>query len=55
MASARLEALKKYRQLKRRLPEADTVSHLNITAMMDMMTILVVFFLKSFSRKTLSP
>lgn len=49
MISARVKAKKKYRKLKRQVPEADAVSHLNITPMMDMMTILVVFFLKSFS------
>ena len=49
MASPRMIAHKKYRQLKRRIPESDDISHLNIVAMMDMMTILLVFFLKNFS------
>lgn len=49
MLSPRLKAKKRYRQLRRQVPEGDAVSHLNITPMMDMMTILVVFFLKSFS------
>lgn len=49
MASVRMKARQKLRKMLRRVPEADSVSHLNITPMMDMMTILVVFFLKSFS------
>jgi len=49
MASPRVLAKKKYRQLRRRIPEADDVGHLNITPMMDMMTILLIFFLKNFS------
>lgn len=49
MLSIRLKAKKKYRQLKRSVPEGDEISHLNITAMMDMMTILLIFFLKNFS------
>jgi biopolymer transport protein ExbD len=49
VASVRLKARQKYRKLQKRIPEPDSVSHLNITPMMDMMTILVVFFLKSFS------
>jgi biopolymer transport protein ExbD len=47
--SPRLKAKKKYRMLKRSVPTGDDVAHLNITAMMDMMTIILVFFLKSFS------
>jgi len=49
MLSPRVKARKRLRQLRRGLPEPDFVSHLNITPMMDMMTILIVFFLKSFS------
>lgn len=46
----RLRVLKK--KLTRRMPEIDDVAHLNITAMMDMMTIILVFFLKNFSVNT---
>ena len=42
-------AKKKYRQMRRRIPEPEGISHLNITPMMDMMTILLIFFLKNFS------
>ncbi|MFH1131992.1 MAG: biopolymer transporter ExbD [Pseudomonadota bacterium] len=49
MDSIRLQAKKKYRVLKRTIPEEDPISHLNIVPMMDMMTILIVFFLKNFS------
>lgn len=49
MASVRMEARKRYRLMAKRLPEPDPVSHLNITPMMDMMTILLLFFLKNFS------
>jgi biopolymer transport protein ExbD len=47
--SPRLAAKKTYRRLKRGVPTGEDVSYLNITAMMDMMTIILVFFLKSFS------
>jgi biopolymer transport protein ExbD len=47
--SPRLKAKKVYRRLKRGVPSGEDVSYLNITAMMDMMTIILVFFLKSFS------
>jgi biopolymer transport protein ExbD len=47
--SARFEAKKAYRKLKRRVPEPEDIGYLNITPMMDMMTIILVFFLKSFS------
>ncbi len=47
--SARLRARKRYRTLRRGLPEEESVSHLNITPMMDMMTILLIFFLKNFA------
>ncbi|MCB9557706.1 MAG: biopolymer transporter ExbD [Deltaproteobacteria bacterium] len=44
-----MRAKKQYRKLLKRVPEHDDVSHLNITPMMDMMTILLIFFLKDFS------
>jgi biopolymer transport protein ExbD len=47
--SARFLAKKAYRKLKRKIPEPEDIGYLNITPMMDMMTILLVFFLKSFS------
>jgi biopolymer transport protein ExbD len=47
--SPRLKAKKLHRRLKRGIPSGEDVSYLNITAMMDMMTIILVFFLKSFS------
>jgi biopolymer transport protein ExbD len=49
MPSARFQAKRAHRQLKRRVPEPEDIGYLNITPMMDMMTILLVFFLKSFS------
>lgn len=48
MSSVRIKAKKKLRNMRRRVPEPDAVSHLNITPMMDMMTILLLFFLKNF-------
>jgi biopolymer transport protein ExbD len=48
-ASPRLAAKKTYRRLKRGVPDGEEVAYLNITAMMDMMTIILVFFLKSFA------
>jgi biopolymer transport protein ExbD len=47
--SPRLKAKKTYRRLKRGVPTGEDVAYLNITAMMDMMTIILVFFLKSFA------
>ena len=47
--SPRMKAKKLYRKLQRRVPEAEDIGYLNITPMMDMMTIILVFFLKSFS------
>jgi biopolymer transport protein ExbD len=47
--SPRLTAKKAYRRLRRKVPEGEEVAYLNITAMMDMMTIILVFFLKQFS------
>ncbi|MBW2731873.1 MAG: biopolymer transporter ExbD [Deltaproteobacteria bacterium] len=49
MPSARMQAQKRYRNLQKRLPEVESISHLNITPMMDMMTILLLFFLQNFS------
>lgn len=46
--SVRMQARKRYRQLAKKVPEPDPISHLNITPMMDMMTILLLFFLKNF-------
>ena len=47
--SPRMKAKKLYKGLQRRVPELETIGHLNITPMLDMMTIILVFFLKSFS------
>jgi biopolymer transport protein ExbD len=44
----RREARKALTKFKQALGDADEVSHLNITAMMDMMSILLVFMLKQF-------
>jgi biopolymer transport protein ExbD len=41
------EARSLIRKAKRRVPEGEEISHLNLTAMMDMMTILLVFMIKS--------
>jgi biopolymer transport protein ExbD len=51
-AAARTDGRALYRKLKRRIPEPEDVTFLNITAMMDMMTIILVFFLKNFSVST---
>jgi len=48
-ASPRLKAKKLYRRLKRGVSTGEDVAYLNITAMMDMMTIILVFFLKNFA------
>ena len=48
-ALSRREARKVVLTFKRKLADAEDVNYLNITAMMDMMTILLVFLLKSFS------
>lgn len=40
------------RKAKRRVPEGENISHLNITPMMDMMTILLVFMIKSMASQT---
>jgi biopolymer transport protein ExbD len=47
--SPRMKAKKLYRKLLRQVPEGEDITYLNITPMMDMMTIILVFFLKSFS------
>lgn len=49
MENPRLMAKRKMRQLRRGMPDESGISHLNITPMMDMMTILLIFFLKNFS------
>lgn len=40
------------RKAVKRVPEGEDIRHLNITAMMDMMTIILVFLLKTFSSST---
>jgi len=50
----RLEGKKAVRKFARRLAEPDTIRDLNITPMMDMMTIILVFLLKSFSSSSLA-
>jgi biopolymer transport protein ExbD len=52
VGSATADGRALYRRLRRRIPEPEDVSFLNITAMMDMMTIILVFFLKNFSVST---
>jgi biopolymer transport protein ExbD len=52
--AARTDGRALWRKLKRRIPEPEDVNFLNITAMMDMMTIILVFFLKNFSVSTSS-
>jgi biopolymer transport protein ExbD len=46
------EARSIIRKAKRRVPEGESISHLNITPMMDMMTILLVFMIKSMAVQT---
>jgi len=41
------EARSIIRKARRRVPEGEEISHLNLTAMMDMMTMLLVFMIKS--------
>ncbi len=43
------EARSIIRKARRRVPEGEAITHLNLTAMMDMMTILLVFMIKSMS------
>src|SRR2546423_9901914 len=49
---SRLEGKKAIRSYARKLAEPDVVKDLNITPMMDMMTIILVFLLKTFSSTT---
>jgi biopolymer transport protein ExbD len=46
------EARSLIRKAKRRVPEGESITHLNITPMMDMMTILLVFMIKSMATQT---
>ena len=46
------EAKSIIRKAKRRVPEGESIGHLNLTAMMDMMSILLVFMIKSMSAST---
>ena len=48
----RLRGKKAIRSFARKLAEPETIKDLNITPMMDMMTIILVFLLKSFSSST---
>ena len=50
----RREARKAISKFKQALGDAEDVSHLNITAMMDMMSILLVFLLKQFAAEQAS-
>jgi biopolymer transport protein ExbD len=49
---SRLAGKKAIRSYARKLAEPETIKDLNITPMMDMMTIILVFLLKSFSSTT---
>ena len=49
---SRLEGKKAIRSYGRKLAEPEIIKDLNITPMMDMMTIILVFLLKSFSSST---
>jgi biopolymer transport protein ExbD len=52
---ARAKASRSYRRARRKVrAEAGEVSELNITAMMDMMTIILVFLLKSYQTSTVN-
>ncbi|HET6282501.1 MAG TPA: biopolymer transporter ExbD [Polyangia bacterium] len=51
-AISRLEGKKAIRSYARKLHEPEVIKDLNITPMMDMMTIILVFLLKSFSSST---
>jgi len=52
---ARDKAARNYRRAKRKVrAEAGEVTELNITAMMDMMTIILVFLLKSYQASTIN-
>jgi biopolymer transport protein ExbD len=52
MSISLTEARSIIRKARRRVPEGESISHLNITPMMDMMTILLVFMIKSISVQT---
>lgn len=49
---SRLQGKKAIRSFARKLAEPETIRDLNITPMMDMMTIILVFLLKNFSGST---
>jgi biopolymer transport protein ExbD len=49
---SRLEGKKAIRSFARKLEEPEVIKDLNITPMMDMMTIILVFLLKTFSSST---
>src|SRR6201995_253351 len=49
---SRLQGKKAIRSYARKLSEPEVIKDLNITPMMDMMTIILVFLLKSFSSST---
>ena len=51
---SRLDGKKAVRAYARRLAEPETITDLNITPMMDMRTIILVFLLKSFAASTLA-
>lgn len=46
------EARALIRKAKNRVPEHESIGHLNLTAMMDMMSILLVFMIKSMTAQT---
>jgi biopolymer transport protein ExbD len=52
MSISLTEARSIIRKARRRVPEGEAITHLNITPMMDMMTILLVFMIKSISVQT---
>jgi len=52
MSISLTEARSIIRKARRRVPEGEAITHLNITPMMDMMTILLVFMIKSMSVQT---
>jgi len=51
---SRLEGKRAIRSFSRRLAEPETIRDLNITPMMDMMTIILVFLLKAFASSSLT-
>ena len=52
MAISVREARSIIRKAKRRVPEHEAITHINLTAMMDMMTILLVFMIKASATQT---